>query len=114
MTLTRRHLFSAGAGFVFAGTVGAIVTPPLAKADAGQIDPAELARRYNAEGIAGHGGGIGDGRGGDLRVDRLGVGVHDDQGACCCGESDLTPGSTGSWSGSRRVMFAKTLGQEAK
>ena len=44
MTLTRRHLFSAGAGFVFAGTVGAIVTPPLAKADAGQIDPAELAK----------------------------------------------------------------------
>jgi protein-disulfide isomerase len=44
VTLTRRHLFSAGAGFVFAGTVGAIVTPPLAKADAGQIDPAELAK----------------------------------------------------------------------
>ena len=46
MTLTRRHLFSASAGLVLAGTVGAVVAPPwrLAKADAGQADPADLAK----------------------------------------------------------------------
>jgi protein-disulfide isomerase len=44
VTLTRRHLSSAGAGLVFAATVGAVVAPPLAKADAGQVDPAELAK----------------------------------------------------------------------
>src|SRR5262249_18670774 len=46
LTLTRRHLFSASAGLALAGTVGAVVAPPwrLAKADAGQADPADLAK----------------------------------------------------------------------
>ena len=44
MTLTRRHLFSAGAGLALAGTVGAVAAPPFAKADAGQADPADLAK----------------------------------------------------------------------
>ena len=46
MTFTRRHLFSASAGLVLAGTAGAVVAPPwrLARADAGQADPADLAK----------------------------------------------------------------------
>ena len=46
LTFTRRHLFSASAGLVLAGTAGAVMAPPwrLAKADAGQADPADLAK----------------------------------------------------------------------
>jgi len=44
LTLTRRHLFSAGAGLALAGTVGAVAAPQFAKADAGQADPADLAK----------------------------------------------------------------------
>ena len=46
MTFTRRHLFSASAGLVLAGTAGVVLAPPwrLAKADAGQADPADLAK----------------------------------------------------------------------
>jgi len=46
LTLTRRHLFSASAGVVLAGTAAAVVAPPwrFAIADAGQADPADLAK----------------------------------------------------------------------